>query len=178
MIHHSKKRGPKASKYKIRFWETLPKSTQKPIGNILEKYQKFVYSARFMSKVIIAENGCWQWQASKSRGYAQTSFGKGIMRTVHRVVYIVLKGLPPEGMTLDHLCRNRSCVNPDHLEVVTSGENVLRGISVVAQNARKTHCKWGHSLGGGNLYTWGGDGARQCRQCRIRRSAEWRQQNA
>ena len=69
----------------------------------------------------------------------------------HRFAYELLRGPIPEGMTIDHLCRTRSCVNPEHFEVVTRGENVLRGVGPPAMNARKTHCAKGHPLVEGNL---------------------------
>lgn len=110
-------------------------------------------------------SGCWNWTGQKSpKGYAVTHF-KGISTTrAHRVFYMLLVGEVPKGFELDHLCRNRSCVNPDHLEVVTTKVNVLRGIGPTAINARKTHCIRGHPLSGDNLYTRR-SGKRQCRIC-------------
>ena len=71
----------------------------------------------------------------------------------------------PDGMTIDHLCHNRSCVNPDHMEIVTPGENVLRGFGVSAKAARKTHCPAGHAYAGGNLYIYPVTNHRGCRAC-------------
>src|SRR6266576_3456485 len=86
---------------------------------------------------------CWPWQANRGRGYGNVWIA-GRMYRAHRVAYELLIGPIPEGLTLDHLCRNRGCVNPAHLEPVTSRENTLRGEGISANNARKTHCKHGH----------------------------------
>lgn len=93
----------------------------------------------------------------------------GKKRGVHRVVYELEYGPIPEGRELDHLCRNRACVNPKHLEIVSHRENCLRGVAPAAQNARKTHCKYGHPLSGGNLHMRK-DGGRMCLACQERRS--------
>ncbi len=82
----------------------------------------------------------------------------------HRIFYTLFKGDVPEDMALDHLCRNRRCVNPDHLEIVTLVENVMRGQSQHAINARKTHCKHGHGFtktNTGTTYI----GTRYCLKC-------------
>ena len=83
----------------------------------------------------------------------------------HRVVYEILVGPIPVGLELDHLCRNRACVNPDHLEPVTTRTNLLRGYSPWACRARQTHCKRGHEFTPENTYGTG-DGRRYCRTCR------------
>lgn len=88
----------------------------------------------------------------------------------HRVGYELYVGKIPDGLMLDHLCRNRCCVNPKHLEPVTNLENVRRGIA--AQRNREirlamTHCKRGHPLSGDNLYINPGSGQRVCRSCRL-----------
>ncbi len=82
----------------------------------------------------------------------------------HRWIYQYMVGEIPEGWTIDHLCRNTSCVNPDHLEAVTHKENVLRGFGPTALNARKTHCKNGHLLDGDNLKVED-YGSRRCKLC-------------
>jgi hypothetical protein len=89
----------------------------------------------------------------------------------HRFAYELFVDEIPDGLTLDHLCRNPRCVNPGHLEPVTQRENTLRGISPVAVNAAKTHCKHGHLLDEANTYMTNA-GSRQCRTCnrlRMRR---------
>lgn len=94
-------------------------------------------------------------------------------RFAHRLAYEFSKGLIPEGKTLDHLCRVRHCVNPDHLEPVSRGENVLRGVSPSAINARKTHCSKGHDYNEENT-KYLRRGNRRCRICH--RQSEARRQ--
>jgi hypothetical protein len=107
---------------------------------------------------------CWPWTAAVGKhGYGVLGVGPHKTTTAPRFAYELLVGPIPKGLTIDHLCRNRLCVNPNHLEVVTRGENVLRGESVPAQNARKTHCKRGHLLAGDNLIIT--SQGRRCRAC-------------
>lgn len=125
----------------------------------------------------IRPSGCWEWSGAKDeRGYGVWS-RKGYRGcAAHRHVYELLKQTICPGETLDHLCRNPSCVNPAHLEETSSRENTLRGATIAAQNAAKTHCKHGHPLDEANTYHRldrpAGRG-RQCRTC-YRLSAERR----
>ncbi|SRR6266576_146239 len=90
----------------------------------------------------VAATGCWLWQGPLSpNGYGR--IGK---EYAHRAMYEILIGPIPHRMTIDHLCRVRPCVNPDHMEIVTRGANVLRGVGLSAMEARQTHCIRGHSL--------------------------------
>ena len=129
---------------------------------------------RFWSKVNKTE-ACWLWTAAKStRGYG--SIGTGDRRTAlaHRVAYELLVGPIPEGLTLDHLCRNHGCVNPAHLEPVTQRENVLRGVSPSARCAAVTHCPQGHPYDEANTYR-PPEGGRDCRACVREAGRRWRE---
>lgn len=98
-----------------------------------------------------AADGCWEWTGAGDKGnYGQLMIG-GVVTKPHRVVYTIIKGEIPDGLELDHLCRNTRCVNPDHLEPVTHKENVARGQSISAMYAARTHCPQGHELSGDNL---------------------------
>ena len=121
---------------------------------------------RSWSKVTLANpDECWNWTASLAQnGYGQFWLD-GKLVLAHRVAYELMIGHIPEGQTIDHLCRNRKCENPRHLEPVTHRENVLRGVSPVARNAVKTHCKKGHAYDLGNTYIRP-NGGRDCRICR------------
>lgn len=112
---------------------------------------------------------CWIWNGCRSGGgYSQVRF-QGRKFLVHRIFYELFVGPIPKDLEIDHLCRTRACVNPKHLEPVTSQENTLRGISPAAVNARRTHCKHGHPLSGDNLYIEP-KGKRRCRICNRQRS--------
>lgn len=134
---------------------------------------KLVDVERFWEKVDRrADDQCWWWMASLNRyGYGQFRVG-GQVDLAHRIAWELVKGKRvPKGMVLDHLptCRNRQCVNPAHLEPVTSRENTLRGEGPTAINARKTHCDRGHEFTAEN--TGEDRGQRFCRQCRAERLA-------
>lgn len=114
-------------------------------------------------------DGCWLWIGrTKPDGYVQRRwFGKKVY--IHRTAYELEVGAIPDGLVLDHLCRVRHCVNPAHLEPVTTRENIRRGVSVVAQQMSATHCKRGHALVDPNLYYFK-SGGKTCRECVIQRS--------
>lgn len=116
---------------------------------------------------------CWDWpHGTFGAGRYGATKVDGVNRGVHCVAYAREYGPIPEGMTIDHLCRNKRCFNPRHLEAVSRGENVLRGDGVTARNARKTECKRGHPLAGDNLFYK--RGTRQCRACHNLRARGYR----
>ena len=117
---------------------------------------------------------CWIFHGKPSKeGYA-SFWREGQSVLAHRAFYEHYVGIVPEGLTLDHLCRVRLCVNPQHLDPVTNRENILRGVGPSAVNAAKTHCKHGHEFTPENTYHYttpaGGPG-RNCRQCQRTRQA-------
>lgn len=113
---------------------------------------------------------CWPWKGRLQKdGYGRFNIGK-TPRFAHRIAWLLLRGAIPTGLQLDHLCRNRCCCNPCHLEPVTQKENILRGNGFAAKNARKTHCPRGHELSGANLYPWPTrPGTRLCYICEKQR---------
>ncbi len=127
--------------------------------------------SRFWAKVH-KTNTCWLWTGAiiANSGYGQFRYARrsGGRVLAHRYAYELLIGLIPEGLVIDHLCRNRACVRPSHLEAVTHRENILRGEGLAAQNARKTHCTQRHPYSGDNLYVEP-SGYRRCRNCMLGR---------
>lgn len=126
--------------------------------------------ARFWEKVDRSAE-CWTWKDVPTRaGYGLISVNDRRLYA-HRFAYELFHGLIPDGLVIDHLCRNTRCVNPDHLEAVTQRENCLRGVSVSAINAAKTHCIHGHSFDDDNTYMPPGSNQRMCRTCLNERRA-------
>ena len=124
---------------------------------------------RFLAKIEISETNfykgtpCWEWIGSKNQdGYGQMSV-KNKPVGAHRIGYELTKGMITKNLVIDHLCKHHSCVNPDHLEQVTMGENIRRGMS---HNGNKTHCVHGHEFTPDNTYI-PSDGYRRCRKCLV-----------
>lgn len=122
--------------------------------------------ARLENKIErIPESGCWIWMGAMRHGkYGCTSVNNRT-QYAHRVVFELVRGRIPNGMQLDHLCRVRSSVNPDHLQPVTCQENLVRGETFNRVNTLKTHCKRGHAFDAQNMYQGPGRIHRQCRTC-------------
>lgn len=122
---------------------------------------------------IDSKTGCWNWQRAKNRkGYAQIRY-MGVLWIGHRLVWEMFRGPIEPGHTIDHLCRNHSCINPDHLEPCTMKVNTLRGFGPSAECARKTHCHKGHPFSGDNLLIWRGGKERGCRTCHREQNKAW-----
>lgn len=124
---------------------------------------------RFNGMYKVVKSGCWEWRKTSmdKRGYGR--FRSEVGRLAHRFSYHHFKGKLDPKLTIDHLCCNKRCVNPAHLEQVTQRENVLRGTADAAKNVLKTHCKRGHKLSGKNLFvkkSKNGHRKRYCMECK------------
>lgn len=114
-------------------------------------------------EAVDVEGECWPWQGpSAGSGYGGIQVD-GKTKRAHRVVYESVRGPIPDSLVLDHLCRNRCCVNPWHLEPVPVAENTMRGYGAPAINARKTHCQYGHEFTPENTRVY--QNRRVCREC-------------
>ena len=155
----------------LSFWASwpVPSSQTKPLAERSFDFMNAKVKIRFWSKVNKTDT-CWLWMA------ALDGHGYGVFRTksilflAYRFLWQETIGPILEGLELDHLCRVRNCVNPKHLEIVTSKENVLRGVGITAVNARKKTCGIGHRLSGENLRMGKRKDGRVYRVCRICKS--------
>lgn len=134
---------------------------------------------RWIARCALTDTGCWEWPGALfGGGYGHVRLASRD-RPLHRVVYEHLVGPIPEGLDLDHLCRNRACCNPQHLDPVTRSENLRRspdtgGVrrgSVTEANMFKTHCPQGHPYDEKNTYR-SRVGGRKCRACDRERKAQ------
>jgi len=142
------------------------------MSNILDNYNKDNKLLlpkgmlnNFMAKINIPKDKskCWIWMASLNNGYGTFSTYGLTGKFVHRIMYELIKGRIKESYTIDHLCSNKLCVNPEHLEQVTRDENLLRG------NGDLTHagfCSKGHKRTLDNIYITPSTGATRCRKCK------------
>lgn len=124
---------------------------------------------RFWRRVRILPNGCWQWEGATLNGYGYFTAERRKTVRAHKWAFEFIIGRVTSGLTLDHLCRNRSCVNPQHMEPVTVKENTLRGFGITAINARKTKCPYGHTY---DIKT------KTQRECSICNRRKWQKYNA
>lgn len=128
---------------------------------------------RMLDKTVFnTGTGCWEWTAGRTTGGYGAVRMPGTASAAHRAMYVLLVGPVPDGLHLDHLCRVRHCVNPDHLEPVTQAENNRRAAAAV------THCPRGHAYTESNTYRRN-RGSRDCRACnRDRANARYRSRKA
>lgn len=132
---------------------------------------------RFFRNCEELDSGCWLWKLKLDRdGYGHFTIGSmtdgsRARWSVHRWAYAFFIGKLFSHLTIDHLCRNRACVNPFHLDQVTSRTNTQRG-----ERANATHCKRGHPFAGDNL-VFQAEGKRRCKACRDANVKEWRSKN-
>jgi hypothetical protein len=109
---------------------------------------------------------CWEWQGSRFiNGYGRL-YVNGVAFYAHRLAHEHFVGPIPNGLVIDHLCRNKLCVNPTHLETVTSGENTIRGMHPNMVTHREKRCRRGHEIVGYNALLNATNGRKQCRRCR------------
>ena len=131
---------------------------------------------RFWQKVGKTED-CWEWRGTKLLSGYCVILLNGKQLLAHRVAYEAFVGKIPIGLQIDHLCRNRACVNPAHMETVTRHENIKRGMAgrLTGLSQRiKTHCRYGHPYNEENTYHRP-DNGRDCKICQHRRAQEsWR----
>ena len=154
--------------------KVAPREARRRLMNIKvigidEKIMKVSTLQRFMNRLIILRSGCWELKSKNKAARYLTIYDGAKSVTASRFIYKETFGTIPEGLELDHTCRNTRCVNPDHLQTVTHTINVQNGLLGISHfNKEKTHCPHGHEYTADNTYIYremrGGLG-RMCRQC-------------
>ncbi len=147
--------------------EPPPDHRETVIGHEIEPgVYVILVDAASIERYEITDDGCWNWTGGMTpNGYGKICVTLG----AHRAVYQAHRGPVPEGLYLDHLCRNKRCVNPSHLEPVTPSENQRRARGFIAANMAKTHCPKGHPYSEENTSYQKRKTGRVCKTCtRIR----------
>lgn len=132
---------------------------------------------RFDAKHHVTAEGCWRWIAAHTPPGYGCFYWKGRQVYAHRFSYEVFVGPIPEGLVIDHLCQNKWCINPWHLEAVTYRANLMRADTVTRRNAHKVECDSGHPYTEANTYYYA-NGSRRCRQCGTEQARERRRRRA
>lgn len=144
-------------------------------GTLVLKYYEKLH---INSNTLKSPSGCWEWQGSRNHGgYARMTFRGNSNTRVHRIMYEVFKGKIPYTIVINHKCRVRHCINPDHLELKTIGENVLMGETLPAKQLLRTHCPRGHEYNEENTYITK-VGGRDCRPCGREQAREYRRRRS
>lgn len=144
-------------------------------GNMPVRPAYAVVVQKILVRCVPGDEGCWIWTGAKdSRGYGRFRPPPGapkVSSLVHRAVYTAMIEDPDPLMHLDHLCRNRLCCNPGHLDLVSPRVNLTRGLGPVSERARAKVCVAGHRFDEANTYITKA-GRRMCRKCNARRQRE------
>jgi hypothetical protein len=129
----------------------------------LSSTERFAVQARLLSN-IKKSGSCWEWQLRLDKdGYGDVKIKRRVYKA-HRASYELFCSFIPRQLVTDHLCRNRCCINPKHIEPVTNRENMFRGNNQVVRQAAQTHCINGHLLTAGNIYSYPKK-PRMCKTC-------------